>query len=595
MWTPALADHLQSPAKIPFLRKTLLAVCAFTVTLLLIVILLPMALPMSVTKNFLSSISYKLINQPVYFDDAVSISLFPKLVIKASNIRVGDIKADLPELMRISDFQFEMSPMTLLISGIQIDKFRVSGANISLLTNLKGEKNWSQSAKKSNDNAKASSRPRPNYDWEWWEDLQISDLKILNSQFTYEDKRNHKRLQAKAITLLSGAKAGEPMNLTGEARVNGQQVTLSGSTGSMRNLVQGLRVPIDITLKSDPLTVTYNGGISKRQFIVSDGRVTLTFDDAGKLEAWTGRLLPGQLSGAGLISADLSTTTKGLELKAIKVKVGQTNFTGEIYLETDQVPPSVNGKLMAESLDLFHFLPLTWKGNNKPTTGNWLYFENGSISVSWSKMHIDNLSAGGGSFSLSLDPTHSTISASLKSLAFYGGNVRGELNLRSGEGMSSFDGEISTSRVNLSRIARQFDKVTPVRGISDLSISVFSVGGNRSELFSAMKGKAVLNISNGSLEQKKLTEYLNKNSALLSFSQLNGSFLINQGIFESDDVIMTSPGLSLVGEGQIDIVNGDLDFHMQALDKPVRDGVKTVEVLPFRIIGSLSDYDIRPE
>ena len=564
-------------------------------TLLLFVLLLPIALPTSVSKNLLSSISYKLFNQPVFFDDALSITLFPKLVIKASNIRVGEIKTDLPILLKVSDFQFEMSPLALLISGIQIDKLRISGANLTLLTNLDGENNWSTSTQKTNDKGTVPAQPRPNYDWEWWEDLQVSELKILNGQLTYEDKRNHKRLQAKALTLITGAKAGEPMKLTGEARVNGQQVTLSGSTGSMRNLVQGLRVPVDITLKAAPLTVSYKGGISKRQFIVSDGRVIFEFEDAAKLESWTGRLLPGQLSGAGLIAADLSTSIKGVELKAIEAKIGQTDLTGDIFIETGQIPRRVKGKLIAESLDLFHFLPLTWKGNSTPTSGNWLYFEDGSISVSWSKMQIDNLSAGGGSFSLSLDPSKSTISASLKSLAFYGGNVRGELNLRTGEGMTSFDGEITASRVNLSRIARQFDKATPVRGVSDLSISVFSVGSNRSELFSALKGKAILNISNGSVKQEKLTDYLNKDNAQLSFAQLIGSFKINQGIFESDDVIMTSPDLSLVGEGQIDIVNGALDFHMQALDKPVRDGVKTVEVLPFRIIGSLNDYEIRAQ
>jgi AsmA protein len=146
----------------------------------------------------------------------------------------------------------------------------------------------------------------------------------------------------------------------------------------------------------------------------------------------------------------------------------------------------------------------------------------------------------------------------------------------------------------------EFDKL---EGRSDLTLAVAATGRSPREMAASLRGSAGLQISDGAVRgvdvpllmanvaQKIVVGWQEKPGISSRFSLLKGNFKIADGIAESGDLALTSPGFSLKGEGLIDILKSEVDFKVE----PAGDAGTITLAVPMIVSGPWEKPQFYPD
>jgi len=303
--------------------------------------------------------------------------------------------------------------------------------------------------------------------------------------------------------------------------------------------------------------------------------------------------MPASDGGTLVLKAKIDSAGSVIDVRRLELQFGQTSLIGSATLRAvTSGSPVIEGRFEAQTLDLgatrgdealaVAEAPLMIPG-----------MPSGKIDVSWLRALWRGLEFGTGKASFERPAGTHRLRLSLDGVDVYGGTMRGSFTLDASEGMRALNVEGRAVGVSVGPL---LSAISPpqgpvLSGKSTIELNLFSVGGTSQELMQALTGDAEVVAQDGEMTITELVNGLAPDDGPgLPFKTLNGRFTIAQGIAASDDLLLQSGNLSLVGRGRIDLANWTIDLNVGRL------GTKgdARSLRRYRVSGPAADMRVEP-
>ncbi|GAB2176844.1 AsmA family protein [Dongia sp. agr-C8] len=273
-------------------------------------------------------------------DVKVAISLIPHLEIDQVSFRNADWGSE-PQMLKLEKLEADVALIPLLSSQIQIKQVRLVGADILLETNKDGLGNWVMGTPTTGG---SSSAPLP----------QISQVAIENAKLRW-----HNGVTGKTRTFAVDKLTMAPSDAIGnlaiaiDGKVDTMPISLKGITGTLANFTQG-PLPINATGQIAGGDLAVKGEVEDPASLKG---INLELTLAGKAASDLGALFEAKLPplGAYQLRTKIANPDGKFVFDGLAGKVGGTDFTGRIEVDPAKTPVAINANLASSHLDLADF------------------------------------------------------------------------------------------------------------------------------------------------------------------------------------------------------------------------------------------------
>ncbi len=569
-----------SPYKFPLLAKFGMGLGALFAGTLAVVATMPLVMPASSTINSAEKLISSIVGIDVKINGPHSFRILPSLRLHAESIVHAE--AETGVTFSLKSFEVGMSTLGALSGSVDIDQIMFIEPRIKI-----SHSSMPQSALKS--------APEIDRAWGWWRDMRLAKIIIKDASVIMSDGSGMASHRLEQFSLQSVAPApSEPRDgiaIDGRGVLNSQPVDLHIMTSNPQLLVTGNRWPVNVSLKSQLLKGSFEGSFAIRERMVGDGKLELKSDDALALNTWIGPFLPARDRTPVDLKANISMAGDVIDVSQLNLRFGETLLGGNFQvISALSEGRQINGKLDASVFDF---------GNAYADTSDAVYdaplsvqrIPVGNIALSWERAIWRDVKIGLGRATLERPPETNRVSLTIEKAALYGGMLRGKMTLDNSEGMRALNIEAKVIGVSAGPLLSSEEAAeAPVfDGNATLDVSLFSVGGTLRQLIEALTGKAQLVATDGVVVVPELTAQVAElDSDELAFRSFNGGFIITQGIATSDDLLLKTDDLSLVGKGRIDLANGTIDLNVGRLNS--EGGSRTLK--RYRVSGPVKNIRV---
>jgi len=335
------------------------------------------------------------------------------------------------------------------------------------------------------------------------------------------------------------------------------------------------------------------------------GQLALAEFDLGQLASGLGAKLPPMADASALkkfsLSSQLQGTNNSLALENLKIQLDDSQFSGRLAL-ADFSKQALRVQLAGDKLNLDRYLPppeKTTAQTSNPSEGSGDTLPKSPTQAAWSDEPMLPLATLRG-LNLALDLTleHLTyqqipldkvqLKASaadgllgLQTLkaALYDGSLdaNAKLDVRGVQPQLSASAKIAN--VPIERLLEKPGQKSPISGALELNADVQSRGNSQRAWVEGLNGKANFVVKNGVLPDANLEQQLCTGIALLNqktlntaprskdtpFEQLSGSLNLVNGVANNPDLAIRIPGLSLKGNGNVNLPVLGMDYRLGLL------------------------------
>jgi len=579
MWMVAVEG---SPSRFPLLAKFGIALGTLVLLFISALALGPMVLPGSVSAPYAERFISRITGAEVRINGDHSFSILPSLRLRAENVISADPTG--PFDINLPYLEVEISSLGALSGSVDLERVILRDPAVQVRIGAMAV-------------AAAPVAPEIDHAWGWWRDMSLRELMVENAYAVLTDKRSGRVLKLESFNvsnaLFGEGKAEDGLLLNGAGTLNGKPIKLALNTSDPQLLVSGNRWPFELSIISALLNGSFKGSIAVRERTVGEGDLLLSGDDVAALNAWIGPLMPARSGGALALKAKIDGAGNMIDVRRLDLQFGVTSLTGRATLRAvTSGAPVIEGRFEAQTLDLgaaqgsealaVAEAPLMIPG-----------MPSGKIELSWLRALWHNVVFGAGNATMERPAGTHRLRLSLDGVDVYGGKMRGSFNLDASEGMRALNVEGRAVGVSigplLSAVAAPNGPI--LSGKSTIELNLFSVGGTSQELMQALTGGAEVVAQDGELTITELVNGLVPDAGpSLKFKSLNGQFTVAQGIAVSDDLLLQSGDLSLVGRGRLDLANWTIDLNVGRL------GTKGDErsLRRYRVSGPAADMRVEP-
>ncbi len=583
-----MGDSMMSPTGAVTARRVLIGLCALATVLVVSLLSMPYLMPVGVERLFVGKVLETVLRRPVQVSGDASFSIIPNIRLSARDVVITNLHLkNQPVLADIANLNVEINLRALLSSTLDITQLKIDRPILRLSRNLEGQSNWQVHGADSSNNALIE----PDFNWGWWRGLSVERVQVRDGRLVYDDRRSGRRIigeDANFQARMSDATgAADGLSISGSIDINGELVNLRFDMGSMKRLMTGGRLPLDIEISALPVLARYQGTLASRQHIVTEGLISLNVPNLRQFQNWLGHVFSRPVGGGLTWTSGFTANAERVMFENMRLNLDSGQYTGALHFESESGGHVLDGKIVASNLSVAPFVDLlsdSW----------WFDGVKGAIHLNWRQLSFDDLRFGKGALITTFYPDAHKVVLNLSELSMHNGLAKGVMKITNREGMTSLDGRFDLSRVSAGTLLTEWRSTTPLTGRTNLRLEMLSVGSSYNELLAALHGAGEFNIAEGAVFNADLAKYLNIDDQLkLNFSQLVGSFSIDQGIVSGRDFLLKSKKLSLIGDGIVDLSRNEINIHLQSL---VRENAtrknESPRVRPFRMQGSLSDIKI---
>jgi len=321
-------------------------------------------------------------------------------------------------------------------------------------------------------------------------------------------------------------------------------------------------------------------------------------------------MAPGSLSAVELVTR-LTGTPTSVVLDELNLKVDNSTFTGQVAVD-DFAKQALRIQLKGDTFDADRYMPpesadgnsakvarqaevqggeaqaLTASGDSPlpqaPTTSGWSTSK--IIPVARLKALDLNADISVGQLTLSKLPIQNAVlkangKAGLLTLESLRGNLykgsfaaNGSLDVRPLQPMINLQTRINN--VPVEKILQSQGQKPPVTGLLTLNSNLTASGNSERALIQSLNGTASFALNDGVLLNANLEQQLCRGIATLNrktlsaanrgkdtpFNDLKGSLVVRNGVASNPDLIVRIPGLSVKGDGDIDLRVLGMDYRI---------------------------------
>lgn len=272
-------------------------------------------------------------------DVKVALSLTPRLEVDQVSLRNADWGSE-PQMVKLDKLEADVDLIPLLSSQIRIKRLHLIGADILLETDAKGQGNWVMGA----GNSASGGAPLP----------ELDEASIENARIRFKDGTTGK-LRSIAVDRLTVEPASSPGMLAVDfaGKVDEMPLVVKGVTGGLKSFVQG-PLPIDATGQLAGNDLGIKGQILQPAGLEGINlELYLAGSSTDRLASLAGLTAPKL--GAVQLRTKLTEEGGKYLFDGIAAKLGGSDLTGKIAFDRSQAPPAVDAGLASSHLDLADF------------------------------------------------------------------------------------------------------------------------------------------------------------------------------------------------------------------------------------------------
>lgn len=544
-----------------------------------------------------------------------SMGLVPSVVVDRvsfSNAAWGTRK----EMVRIEKLRAELELLPAFFGEIRIKQIVLSGADIFLESGSDGIGNWVLDSRNQGEPEKKAAEASDSQIIPSFDKILIEDSRLTwrdgRSGVTSVAKVGHLRVQAEEIKA--------PLRVDFSGAYDGHPVALNGTIGSLRNIVSGGALPLDLTLSAGGAKLSAKGRIQRP----SEGKgivlgVNVTGENLATLNALTGAALPA--IGPYDLTATVIDQGRRWQIKDFTLSVGGSDFAGTILVDPGVQPIGVEASLSSTLLRNIDFRDRDALVSDRtvekapassPRTSSKRVFSEDPLPleglrsvnavVSLQAKQVEAGSAILRDVNAQLSLQGGIFKIGPAKLAYGGGRFSVVLKLMTIGEAPKFDVSFDMKSLDLAEIIKEKGYPGLLTGKVDAEASLSGTGGSVRSIMAGLNGTVELTMNGGRIH-KKLLDLLGADAleALSPWSSqdqgiavkcLVGRYGIRDGKLKSNATVFDTNRLLVTGEGDVNLATEEIDF---GVNPTARDVSLLKLIVPLRVGGTLASPSVYPD
>ena len=516
-------------------------------------------------------------------------TLWPRLGLTLGQTTLGNAPGfgDAP-MATIEKININVAVMPLLKKKVEASKLVLHGLKVNLHKNAQSVTNWDDliPEESANDTDTEESTAAPELD------IVINGVEVSDAELLWQDDQVGTKVQIAPFNLTTGELVdGQATDVKMDLKLKNADPVMDADLAIVTKALfdskaqtlslQGLDVDLHSTGESFPngamdldLTSNVSGNFATQKYSMQDTNINIK---------GTGDAFPeGKLDVSMQTNIDADVDNEALTLSSLVVSMLDTQLTGNASVKSFS-KPDVKFSLASELLDLDKLLPTSSaeeKADSTPADEN-APIElptktlrdmrvNGDIAVGKlivSGMTMTNVKA-------TVTAKGGLLQITPMSMNLYDGNMKGKASVDVRGDTPKYALATDLAGVQIDQLSVDFlgEEQAYIRGVSNLSLDVNTVGNSIAELKKALDGNVKLNAGNGALRDAKMAANVEKAAAFMKgrdpkptgeelvFDKLFGTFNIVNGLSDNKDFKLDTPIIFAKGKGKVNIAESKTDY-----------------------------------
>jgi AsmA protein len=575
------------------MKKVLLGIAIVIALVLVIAIAAPFFIPAELYKDQLVAQVKSATGRDMRIEGPVRVSLLPRIALEAEKVALSNpAGAAEKDMAALGKLQVQLQILPLLSGEVAVDRFVLVAPVIHLEIDKKGKPNWrfetAGGAAPAQASSSATTKGAPGKSAvPPLQELRLGEVKIEDGRITYLDQRSSAHYEVSDVDVaVKLPSLDQPVNVDGALVWNGKRVQILAKADRARALLDHTSTPVSMKLASEPVSLNVTGTAALPAL---SGDVDLKVPSVRALAAWTGQALPATGEGLGPFSLGAKFTAESgrYAFANARVSLDEIKGTGEVQLDTTGVRPRIAAKLAVDGLDLNPYLG-SESASTKPAPAapGGAAPSPGAAASEWSDAPIDvtalrmadadlDLSATGIRYRkmtadkglLGVKLQDGRLDADLRDLELYQGKGQGKIALADHKGAPSLELSFRLAGVDAEKLLQDVADFGKLRGTANINLDAAGAGKSQRAIVSDLDGKGAVSFTDGALKGVDLAK-IARNVAgggaqdATEFSELKGTFTIENGLVRNNDLVLVSPLLRVEGAGTVDLPKRTVDYRL---------------------------------
>jgi hypothetical protein len=415
------------------------------------------------------------------------------------------------------------------------------------------------------------------------------------------------------VTLFTGF--AEPLEINGAFTWNDQRSTVALYAKSPARLTTD-GSPADFTITGPHLTAAFSGRARLRDGLELAGTMEFTSQSLADLMSWAG--LAGAGTGGFPLSASGALDLSGgaVRITSGRLAFGPMNAQGDLALSFAGPRPHVKANLGVDRIDFGLVSKVLAGGEAQPEPAGTsdtpvdfavLRMLDAELSLAATEIAYGRLVAGPSRLDIGL--ADGSLEATLVNTGLYGGSASGRLSLDGSGAVAALAGSLKASGIDGGKLIAAASGRSLIRGKTELELDLAAKGASRQELLARLEGRAHVRFAEGALIDLDIPALFGRLTTAVAdgwsaavgsetpFSALEASFIVEDGIAETEDLLLAGPVAEVAGTGSIDLLARRLDLKLRPEIVAQAGGKETPRQLPVPIVieGAWSAPRIYPD
>lgn len=623
------------------MKKLLIGLGVIVLLLIVAVIVVPMLIPLERYKSEIQAQAKAATGRDLRIDGDISLSLLPSIAVSVEDVGFANAPgASTPEMAAMDRLDVALQIWPLLSGEVAIDRFILEKPVINLEVDEQGRPNWqfdTAGAAPSGDGGgtggggggDAASR---------LQELRLGEVRLSDGTLNYIDRQSGQEYHVSEVNMeLSLPSLSSPFAAEGSASWNSETVSLEIDAESLQALMAGETSKLAMKVDSAPVTFSFDGAARNTEALGLQGALALDVPSIRGLAAWAGQPLevPGEGFGPFNISGELEMMGPKVALTNAEIRFDEIAGTGLFSVDATGAKPFVKAELNVEELNLNPYLPPEQEGGDAAAgeSGDASGGDadtSGSGGGEWSDEPIDvsalglldadlAFNAGGilfkevkiGKSSLTVVLKDSKLTADLAEMQLYEGSGKGKIVLDGSGAKPSVAADFDLAGFQAGPFLQDLADFDRILGTTESKISVTSTGGSQRELVSNLNGNGAVTFTDGAIKGINIAAMMRNISIAAiessfdeaqatDFAELSGTFQINEGVVNNDDLNLVAPLVRMTGAGTVPLPPRTIDYTVKpklvgSLEGQGGAADLAGVAVPIKVTGPWSDISYKPD
>lgn len=560
----------------------------------------------------------------------VGVSFWPVLGLRAEQTTLSNVEGGrAPAFITADEIDIGVELRPLLDRQVVVRRLVLQRPNIALEVNAEGQPNWILAPRRA-DGPTPPPTTTPSEPTIDASQTRLQEIRIIDGEASFYDARRGVGWVVGDVDITTAfAGMDEPMQMAGSVRYADRPVELELEMGRPSAIVRGERMPLNIELSSELLTMNFEG-----QTLAASGEIAGLVRASGpslrSLAAWTGSPIQG---GVGLeafaVAGRMEVTGGRYAFSNAGFSLDLIRGRGDFVLSSLRDKPYLSGRLELFDFDLNPYISgqapppapveqavaaaaMPDAGQSTPTAeiaaveagprALDVQAQASETAIDWSglrilnadlelvthavlvqHMRVDNAR-------LNLVLNDGFMAATLHNMSLYGGSGRGRFEIDSREPSARIVQDLAFTGLDARSFLTDSINFTNIEGRAELSLVLRTQGRTQSELISGVDGRTHLEVVSGTLHgvdlggvsttiRNALRGELIAPEARTPFQGFSATFAIADGVLATDNISFNTADLRIPGIGVFDLPERRMDIRLAP--RSPRGGI----VFPFSVRG----------